>query len=520
MSTFPQPWISTVSHWQGTNRGPGSLWLHNKTGRLPETADIVIVGAGMMGSALSYFLTRPGAHGEGKRIVCLDAKDCGSGASGRNGGHVGPKTYHKWAQLMEPYPTGIGCSEEESTWVFQNERDNLDLVESIIRTEKLDVDFWRGELLETHHSKEQTETCKRQNAAWMKAREAVGLQPNPDTSFIDDPEEAERLSRFKGVTSVHVRPGGSVHSHKLCSALMRLAIESTASDFSFYSWAPVNGFPAATPSGQRVVKTSRGDILTDRVILCTNAHTPNFFSKDDPLHTHIQPLRGQCALITPPPTYSGDQSFKHTYNMVDEHYLVQTPSGGIVLGGGLRALIRDGKVKFEDSYGAVNDSGDSVEPAQTEHLGSFLRDNFVGWGPEGHGEGLTRTWTGILSTVKDWLPLVGDVPGKTGVSMCAGFAGHGMSRIFAVAQGYSDTLKSGTWDAKLLPRSFELTAERLKRTADWQAEYEAAQRSAGRQVDPRLVFEEDKYPTEPTNMVKGDNGAAVEVKIVMTDLRV
>lgn len=49
-----------------------------------------------------------------------------------------------------------------------------------------------------------------------------------------------------------------------------------------------------------------------------------------------------------------------------------------------------------------------------------MKENFVGWGEEGYGEGLTRTWCGILSAVKDWVPLVGEIPGKKGVSMTAG----------------------------------------------------------------------------------------------------
>lgn len=85
MSTFPQPFKSTVSHWQATNRGQTSLYNVDH-GPLPEIADIVIVGGGIMGASLAYQLTRPGAHGEGKKIVLLEAKDAGSGASGRNGG--------------------------------------------------------------------------------------------------------------------------------------------------------------------------------------------------------------------------------------------------------------------------------------------------------------------------------------------------------------------------------------------------------------------------------------------------
>lgn len=63
------------------NKGPSSLFLLNKDAPLPKTADIVIVGGGMMGCALAYFLTRPGAEGEGKKIVLLEAKDIASGAS-------------------------------------------------------------------------------------------------------------------------------------------------------------------------------------------------------------------------------------------------------------------------------------------------------------------------------------------------------------------------------------------------------------------------------------------------------
>lgn len=82
---FPQTFISTVSHWQATNRGPSALYLHNKDAALPTTADIVIVGGGMMGASLAYFLTRPGGAGEKKKVVCLEAKDLADGASGCGG---------------------------------------------------------------------------------------------------------------------------------------------------------------------------------------------------------------------------------------------------------------------------------------------------------------------------------------------------------------------------------------------------------------------------------------------------
>lgn len=46
-----------------------------------------------------------------------------------------------------------------------------------------------------------------------------------------------------------------------------------------------------------------------------------------------------------------------------------------------------------------------------------------------------------------------------------------MSRIFAVGRGYADTLKTGEWDEGLLPKSFKITKERLRRTADAHAHW-------------------------------------------------
>lgn len=83
MSTLSS--TSCVSHWQATNRGPSSLYGWNKDATPDATADVVIVGAGTMGASLAYFLTRQGAWSAGKKVVVLEGRDVGSGASGRNG---------------------------------------------------------------------------------------------------------------------------------------------------------------------------------------------------------------------------------------------------------------------------------------------------------------------------------------------------------------------------------------------------------------------------------------------------
>ena len=149
--------------------------------------------------------------------------------------------------------------------------------------------------------------------------------------------------------------------------MMRLAIDSTASDFSFFSHAPVSGFPERTDDGKWLVNTGRGMIKAGRVILCTNAYTRNFFPKDSLLHTHISPYRAYCAVVTPTPGASGVNALKYTYNLTDETYMVQTGAGGIVLGGGAPALIREGKVSANELFGQIDDSGVNEACAQCKY---------------------------------------------------------------------------------------------------------------------------------------------------------
>ena len=138
--------------------------------------------------------------------------------------------------------------------------------------------------------------------------------------------------------------------------MMRLAIESTAADFSFYSHAPVHGFPAKRTDGRWTVNSNRGQIVADRVILCTNGYTRNFFEQGTSLHDFIRPVRGQCSLIVPPPSFSGVNSLQHTYNLKDDTYLAQTPGGGIVLGGGGPAVLAQGKIQPDQISGQIDDS--------------------------------------------------------------------------------------------------------------------------------------------------------------------
>lgn len=79
-------------------------------------------------------------------------------------------------------------------------------------------------------------------------------------------------------SSIHLRPAGSVHSHKLVTTLFKLAVDSKHSHLRLYPWTPVS-IITKSEKGWRI-KTDKGAISASQLVLCTNAHTKNFFPDD------------------------------------------------------------------------------------------------------------------------------------------------------------------------------------------------------------------------------------------------
>ncbi|RSH86042.1 uncharacterized protein EHS24_004246 [Apiotrichum porosum] len=460
MPAFPQPFTSTVSHWQATNRGPTSLWNHGRDAPLPTKADIVIVGAGVTGSSLAYHLTRPGDVGEGKRIIVLEAKDVASGASGRNGGHVGPRAWDGFGSLTRSRAEGgAGLTNDDALDIMYFEADNLDYVESLVKKEKLNVDFWRGnrcDVLTTEASVQANlaniETYKKTAAASTKHN---GRQT--EWELISDPREARKVSRIKSALAINRGPSGSWHPHRGTTALLRLAIESKTSTCEFFSWTPVNSV-TPSPSGWSVDCGGRGTIVAGQVVLATNAWTSHLFPNVPDLANHVIPYRGQAALITPPTTYAGTGALEATMGIERGPYLIQTPHSGLVIGP-YNATVLSEFGTPKDLFYIEDDS--VVTPKFHDWLSTYCKDNFEGWGKEVKGEGNNHDWSGIMAHSIDWVPLVGPVPDMPGLWVSAGYNGHGMAKIITITRSIAQHMKTGKWDPRM-PQCFAITKERLR----------------------------------------------------------
>ncbi|OCF30874.1 hypothetical protein I316_07507 [Kwoniella heveanensis BCC8398] len=461
MSKFPQPFLSTVSHWQATNRGVETLYNYNRDEPLPsDVVDYVIVGAGMAGATMAYHLTRPGVA-DGRKVVVLEAKDVASGASGRNGGHCAPFSFGTLSFLTKPLEEGgAGLSMEEAIELLDFEKRVLEYVDHVVEKEgwKDKVDFWKGEKVEVRISEARKAEMEDDYGRWVAAREDhprfKGTEP--EWTWCGDEVEAKRRTRISNALGFSKGPAGSVHPHKLTTHFLKAAIATGQADL--FSWAPVQ---SVTQSGDEwtLEVHNRGVIRAKKVIFCTNAHTPHLFEEGNPIADYLTPFQAQAANVTPPTTYAGADYGIHSYTIEDGPYLIFTPHSGIVLGLHHVSAIEMGVMTHKEVF--VEDDA-HVAPGIKRWLEEYCKNNFADWGVEAPGEGVNRVWSGMLCATKDTLPLVGPIPGKEGLYIAAGYHGHGMARIPLVTRYLAELLTTGTWNP-LLPRTFKVTPERFER---------------------------------------------------------
>ncbi|KAL7422097.1 hypothetical protein Q5752_002740 [Cryptotrichosporon argae] len=458
MSGFLKPHPpSTVSHWIASNRGRDSLDNHGADDALPETADIVVVGAGIAGAFAAYYLTRPGAAGDGKRVVILEGGEVASSATGRNGGHLAPATYGNYQMMLKPRPFGPGLSAAESLAVLRMEWENYQANVALVREHALAdaVDLWSGRISTVFTGADELEQGRQLWQEWEAALAEHGDKDWTETQWTLGPD-AEKESRVKGAVGVSTRLGGSIHPHKFAAALLKLALASTTSTVTLHTSTPV--LSLSNGPNETVLRTPRGEVRATTVVLATNAHTRHLLP-EHAIARAVYPVRAQMALVTPPPSYAGSKAAKTSYG-IGSPYAIVAGSAGMVFGQGALGWTAVG-VREDEIVDNVEDWKLFDNNVGTNFYKQYAKDTFVGWGDEAHGEGLTRTWTGVMGYTVDRMPLVGALPDAPGVFVAVGFNGHGMSTSHIAARALAHQIHTGEWDARLPRRAFEVTPERL-----------------------------------------------------------
>ncbi|KAJ5642864.1 uncharacterized protein N7484_005371 [Penicillium longicatenatum] len=413
---------------------------HRSTSDLPSKCDIVIVGAGFAGAALAHFLYK--SNPSPPSVVILEAREACSGATARNGGHLKPDIYFNIPKHIKKY--GARAAAE----VAQFETSQVLAVKELVEQEKIECDFVLTRacdvFLEEKLAKE-TEVAFTDLAKSGKADlKDVHFTPRCD---------AERVSR--GALNCFTFTAGHIWPYKMVMHLLEGVVKKGA---NLQTMTPVTHI-AETPGsdGKWLVTTERGGIKACKVLLATNAYSSHLAPQ---FTNHIIPVRGICSrIVVPenkvatflPQTYS----IRHGDAMYD--YLIPRPDGSIIVGGAKPPFWSDSS----HWYGVTDDSK-LIEPAKSWFDGLMQR-TFIGW--ENSGAYTDRVWTGIMGYSSDFMPYVGEVPGKQNQMILAGFSGHGMPLILLCAKAIAEMVRNGTpFEDTGVPSVFRVTEERLTST--------------------------------------------------------
>ncbi len=351
---------------------------------LPATAEAVIVGGGYMGGATALWLARAGMA-----AVLLERRGISTGASGRNAGFIAPG-------LDRPFSAAVAQLGQASALErLQYTRRGRDLALAVITELGIDCELEDCGGLTLASSDAEWQVLRDSGAALRAAGIPVETLERDDlAAHLHVPVPAVFRGALFNPETLLVSPA------KINRAVIGEAERLGA---RVYTGTEVTAL-VEQPDGRLRVESSRGAILTRRVVLATNAWTPLLAGY---LQGRIRPVRGQMLVTEPAPrAFRRGMSTNHGYE-----YWSQRHDGRIILGGA-RWAVPD----RDEGYYA-----EEVNPTIQAALARFLFETF----PSLAGTAIATRWAGIMGFSRDGYPFIGPLPGRPGIWVVAGFTGHG-----------------------------------------------------------------------------------------------
>ena len=414
-------------------------WVnYRSTAELPREAGIVIIGAGLTGASAAYhaFALSDEVREGRKSVVVLEAGQPGSGASGHNGGNFQllseSYTGHAYEGLIQErfkilsarYPGRDDAvlrekAKEQAEAIVRFSEANFERFVNLVEREKIECDFSRSGWLRTCASQEE-EASMLADTAWLAE---MNVKPKMEVWSSEKMEaELHVKSPFRGRFALG---NGNYHPYKYLTGVFRLLLKK---GLKLYTGVKVSRVESEAPGRVRV-ETPIGVIYAEKVIVATNAFTPQLFPQFNMIHTvpsqimnleHIEdPLQG--ATVT---ERGGDiyYNFPRSQQYVDAS-------------GTRRGMLH---------YGLDYDFG--VEdptrlPISTEYLEEMLAQTSERF-PGTEGQPPSRMWTGPMAFTDDRTPLIGFMPlaenpkeENKDIVMAVAFQGYGGS--FCAQAGYA-----------------------------------------------------------------------------------
>ncbi|MBY2910052.1 FAD-binding oxidoreductase [Rhizobium leguminosarum] len=366
---FLSYWHDTAPAFAGAEKGP-----------VDGHYDVAVVGGGFTGLGAARQLAKAGA-----KVVVLEAETVGWGASGRNGGHLNNGLAHSYLAAKAE------LGKERAIALYKALDDSIDTIEALIEEESIDCSFRRTGKLKLASKPQHFQAIARNF-------EAVHAEVDPDTALLSaDDLKQEIAAPFHG--AMLSKKSAMVHMGRYVVGLAEAAKRHGATIFES---AAVTGHRQA--DRRHHLKTGRGSVTADAVLVATGAYTPSTFGY---FRRRIIAV-GSFIIATRPlieaeiaATMPGNRTCVTSKNI--GNYFRLSPDNRLIFGGRAR-------------FSATSDHGSDPKIAAT--LKASLAEIF----PQLASVEIDYCWGGLVDITKDRFPRAGC---HDGVWYAMGYSGHG-----------------------------------------------------------------------------------------------
>ena len=347
---------------------------------MPESADVVVIGAGVVGCSVAYYLAR-----EGVKVVLLEREAMGSGASAHATGSL--------SLLGAEFSPGPSFEMARAAFAEFPE-----LVPELESATGMDLLYQRRPSLRLALDDEEADLI-RGMMAWQ--------QPYVEMRWIDSGEVHAIEPRFSPaiVGAVYENESSQLDSYRLNLALGRAAELKGAEVLQ----REVTGL---TKSGSRVtgVRTATGDIPGDTVVVAAGTWSRAFAAWLD-FPVPVRPMKGERLLLN----YPGEPL----------PVLVSSPRRGHMISR-LDGLTSVGSTGGRDYDRRELFAGEEFDRQPTETARLELLQRAIDVLPDLERAELVQQLAGSRPMSPDSKPIIGPAPGWEGVLLATGHTTKGI----------------------------------------------------------------------------------------------
>ncbi|WP_327296795.1 MULTISPECIES: FAD-dependent oxidoreductase [unclassified Streptomyces] len=410
----------------GTVNGGISFWYADRGTPLAReplpgdaSTDVVIVGGGYTGLWTAYYLKKAVPF---LNITVLEARFCGYGASGRNGGWLynGIAGRDRYAKLH---------GHDAAVRLQQAMNDTVAEVVKTAADESIDADIQQGGVLEVAHTPAQLQRLKDFHSVEIAFGET-------DRTLHGARETAERIRVTGAVGSTWTPHGARLHPAKLVQGLAETV---EALGVTIHESTPV------TEIRPKHAVTPYGTVRAPYILRCTEGYTAGLKGA----RRSWLPMNSSMIATEPLPQAVWDtigwEGGETLGDMAHAYMYAQRTADGRIALGGRGVPYRYG------SRAARADRAGRTEPATID----ALREILVRFFPATAGVRIDHAWSGVLGVPRDWCATV-TLDRSTGLGWAGGYVGSGVATANLAARTLRDLIQqdsgqSGPTDLTTLP---------------------------------------------------------------------